>query len=902
MNISSTKISFCGSSSFYNCSAKKEKEEAMRERIGKCICLVAAMAMISACGGGGSSSSGGGGGDATPVSKTVSGTAVISEAAASKAAVQLDGAAVEVVSYDKSGKELGRAVMTTDTTGGFAAQLPLLASGYVVVQATKEGFTQYQKRIEVDSTTPGDIEVQAAVDRVAFTREITIDPASATTIGKSSEASFNFAIIRYANGTKKAVAGKSAILAAKSAADATLEMGISIPAASLPGVASINAKASTFDPASNSLPGSNTATDSSGKEGKMVSLAFDYLNLTATGTDGATKNLGKVAQALIKAGVKKSAYKTTTYTRYIYSNSCDNLFLEDYNKTAAGHQVPVWSLRSSTGKWVYIGEGTVTDSSNNPITAPTAASCKTDGYYLTIQVSNTEFQNNYWNLDHIVFSTPTKICLSGTFTDGTNPMANMSLTLSGNNLDNAWGYTAANGKYTIETVLLNSSSTASNAKLGKLSFYDAVSGYNSTDVDLSGVVYPACKQLDKTLQAPCTVSGKLVGDDGITGVPYRSLSLVSSTAGFYKGVGTGSDGSFSSKVKCGEPIKVYSGGATELASFTVNGVTTAGETSDDSTAVVLNNITTPNMAPNGYAYFANSSINLLKTSALTAYISGYDGDNNYPLSYTLTIGSTVKTGTISASDPQPITVSIAGLTVGDYNATFELKDSKDASSGVKNIGKVYVSSGNRAPVTQLYTSTNYIKACGSNRDATLYGWAFDPDGDAMTGAWSLTGGTAPSATSCPGGQSLAGISLSAACKTTLPQGSGPFVYNYTASDSATSAGVASVSISTYNNPPVVTLRSDKNLVPEGSTGAARVVTLTATAQDPDSDAIASSAWYVDNTALTCTGLTCSYTIPDTATKDQIFTFKYTASDCAATGSNTVKVVYGQSADVKIVVE
>jgi hypothetical protein len=443
-----------------------------------------------------------------------------------------------------------------------------------------------------------------------------------------------------------------------------------------------------------------------------------------------------------------------------------------------------------------------------------------------------------------------------------------------------------------------------------LSYYGTDGIYSSIDVDLSGVDYPTCKTIpDKTFETPCTVSGKLVDDTGTTGISYRSLSLVGSNSGFYKGVGTGSDGSFNSKVKCGEPIKVYSGGTTELASFTVNGITTAGETSDDASAVVLDNIKTPNMAPNGYAYFASSSINLLRTSALTAYISGYDGDNNYPLSYTLTIGSTVKTGTISASDPQPITVSVTGLAVGDYNATYELKDSKNASSGVKSLGKVYVSSGNRAPVTQLYASTNYVKACGSNRAVTLYGWASDPDGDAMTGAWSLTGGTAPSVTACPGGLSTAGISLSASCQTTLPQGSGPFVYHYTASDKVTpsASGDASVSISTYNNPPVVTLKSDKTLVPDGSTGAARVVTLTATATDYDSDTITGSAWYLvesssDTPITSCTGLTCSYTIPDTATKDQIFTFKYTASDCAATGSNTVKVVYGQSADVKIVIE
>ena len=869
----------------------------MQKIVKRSIIILAAASLLSACSGGGGSSTP----TATSSSATISGTIVsstASTASASKSAVKSavisDGVAVEIVSYDSSNKELGKAAVTTDNNGGFVAQLNLSSTGgYVLITATKEGYSQYKKRI--DYTTPGNLEIQAALEQIAFTKSLSVDSTGVKVISKSAEPSFDFAVFRYANGTKKAVAGKAAILATKSAADATLEMGLSIPAASLPGVNSVDVKASTYDPAQNTLPGSYTATDSSGKEGKMVSLAFDYLDLKANTSSG-SQNLGTVAKALVKSGVKKAADKTTTYTRYIYTSSCDNLFLEDYNTKVDGHQVPVWSLNPSTGKWVFIGEGTVTDSSGTAITTPTAASCKTSSYYLTILVSNTEFQNSYWNLDHIVFSTPTKVCLSGTFNDQNgNALSSMGVSLNGSNFDNAWARTGADGKYTLETVVLNSKDTT---RTGTLSFYDGDGIYQAQSVTLDAT-YPTCKTFDKQFPVPCTVSGKLVDDAG-NGIAYRNLYM--SGNNFYKGVGTDANGDFSSKVKCGESIKLYSGSSTtSLATFNVNNTQETGETSDDGKAVVLDKITAPNMAPSGYAYFANRSINLQKTTTLTAYVSGYDADNNYPLTYTLTIGSTVKTGTIAATDSQPIEVAITGLADGEYNASFELKDSKGTSSDVQNLGKVYVSTGNRAPVAQLYANTNYVKACG-NRAITLYGSAYDFDGDGMTGAWSLSGGTTPT---CSGGTATGGSSLSASCQTTLPLGNGLYVYRFTATDdnANSKSGYAETTIKTYNNAPVVTLTSNKTLVASGSTGTDRVVTLTASASDPDGDTITSTAWTLDGTALTsCSGTTCSYTIPDTATVGQTFTFKYTASDCADTGSKTVTVTYGQAGDVTVVVQ
>ena len=573
----------------------------MREMVRRSIIILAATSLLAACssGGGGSSPA-----PATTSSATVSGIVTSTVATASKAAtasIDTTGLTVTVASYDTAGNQLDSQPGQVTTGGGYNALVKLSANGgYVVVTAAKEGYAQFQKR--VDYQTPADLNLQIALEGITLNKDITVGTGPVV-ISKSSEPSFDLAVFSYPDGAKKAVAGRSAILAAKSAADATLQMGLSIPASTLPGVSSINAKVNTYDPSTNTLPGSTTATDSSGKDGKMVSLAFDYLSLTDNATQ---KNIGDVAKALVKAGVTKAATASTTYTRSIYQSSCTNLFAYNYKNTATGgRMVPVWSLNPSSGKWVFIGDGTITDSSNKEIANPTETACKSGGYYLTIMVANTEFQKNYWNLDHIVYDTPTKVCLSGTVTDSTGaPLSDLQLSLQGVNMDYAWGRTDANGKYTLETVLVSPKNTDRTATI---SYYDPANGYVSAAVNLQSSSYPTCATNGAIQLKPvCSVSGTVLDDTG-KGIPYRQLYMTSSSSSFYKGVGTDSAGAFGVKVPCGASIGLYSGGSSPLATFNVNGAVETGEKSDDGKAVVLNPITPPNTPPYAYGAFASSS-------------------------------------------------------------------------------------------------------------------------------------------------------------------------------------------------------------------------------------------------------------------------------------------------------
>lgn len=878
----------------------------MKNTIGRFICYLTSVALLAACGGGG----GGGGGSAPPpVAKTstatVSGVAMISlSALVAKAAAKLDGVAIEIVSFDKSNKELGRAAVTTDEVGGFAAQVPLLdTGGFVIVTASKEGFTQFQKR--VDYSTPNNIELKAALQglNVAFANISSGSSALAAGVGKSSAPSFSFAVVKFPNGVKKALAGK-AIRAAK-ASGASSELEINIPASSLPGVSKLKGELNTFEPAKDSeqFPGSYTGVVGN-KEGKMVSLAFDFMKITNADTG---ENLGEVAKKLVKSGVRKAADSATTVTRSIYTSSCDNLFIEDYNKTATGRQVPVWSLNPSTGKWVFIGEGTIVDSNGDVIADPfpgvdatagasptPATGCKTGTYRLKIMVSNTEFAKSWWNLDHIVFDTPTEVCLKGKFqyTNG-EPFKNLYLSLNGSNIDYQWGKTdATTGEYTLTSVLLNKNSSD---RKGRLTYSDENGNYTGVDVTLASA--PTCGSYSKLdFTKPCEVSGKLVDDAG-KGVPYRWLNLQGNN--FYRGASTDSTGAFSSLVACNSDIGVYLGGSNKLTSFNVNGVAAGDEVTDDAVKGVVKDLTVPNIPPSGYVYLSQRSIKT--TGSLTADISAYDEDGNYPISYNLKIGTNSYPGSIDGTTTYSATKSISGLAVGNYNVELVFTDSKGAIRTI-SAGSITVSDGSRPPViSAAYASQLFVNSCGSNNVINLYGSAFDPDGDALMGSWS--------GVVCADVTSTSGY-LTSTCNNVVV--TGDTTYTFTVSDNSMPTPKSTsrtINVSTYSSAPWVSnLTASPALIAEGA--SIRDVKLTAVANHTDGIDL-NGTWSLngspvvgcpDVTLASGTNTQCTYTIPDTAKAGDKFTFLFTVTGCGKSGSRATTVTYGNLTDVNIVVQ
>lgn len=859
----------------------------MKQHLNRFLAILATTALLSGCG-----SSGGGTAappavtPATVATKSVSGTINQSSGTATAAAVGAD-LPVQISSYDAAGALLsgGSATATTSSSGKFSARVPLVTGGYVLIDVAKDGYAEFHRRIDFKDAVD-DIDILGTVDKTttAIQKIATFSPLSSVGI-KAANQTFSFAVMRFPNGAKKAVSG-AAIKAAK-ASGATTEMGISIPADTLQGVSSLKADLNTYEPATDSanFPGSYTA-DYKGQQGKMVSLAFDYLKITDAASG---ESLGSVAKKLVKAGVRKAAAVSTVYTRWIPTSSCDTLFqYDDFDTTASGFQVPVWSLNPNSGKWELIGIGTIYDSADatTPSAAPTANACKTTSNYLKITISNEAFLKFWWNLDHIVL-TPVlkKVCINGTITNGD---ASIYMNLYGKGLENSYVRVGSDGKYSIETALLNAKETS---RAATLSYTDSFGNFNSLDVTLGDS--PTCTTKDITLVSPGTVTGIIKNDTGVAA--SKAVQLRGSTTNRW--IYTDSSGVFTSKVKKDEDINVYLGyNATSAGAFRINGVTTdyTLEKTDDGSAVTLNDITVTNQAPMASVSLSSYSIKVGKT--VSAYIYASDEEGDYPIAYTLKSGSaTLASGSITSGMSSATTTLTPAA--GSYPLVLTATDSKGNSRNV-NAGTLEVAFGNRAPVPSLYADRNYVPSNDTTKQVTLYGYASDNDGDALSYTWKVNGTTVKSGTSQNG---YANDSFLFTVPTTAKI-EDVFTVDFEVSDGTVTVKRSATITYGLNHAPNVYVSADKTFVASGATGAARDVTCTATGYDLDRDTL-SYSWAVDGALQSsASGTSLTYTIPTTATTGQNFDIKVTVSDGSKSSNASCKVSYGQAGDVSVVVE
>ena len=854
----------------------------MKQQLKQISAVLMTALFLSACGGGGGSTPA-----PTSVTKSVSGTINLSSGvAAAKAAAGAD-LPVQISSYNSAGVLLsgGSVAATTSSSGKFSARVPLIAGGYVLVDVVKDGYAEFHRRIDFKDTVD-DMDILGTVDKTTTAIQKIATYSNLSTVGiKAVNQIFSFAVMRFPDGVKKAVAG-SEIKAAK-ANGATTEMGISIPADTLQGVSSLKADLNTYEPALDSakFPGSYTA-DYKGQQGKMVSLAFDYLKITDAASG---ESLGSVAQKLVKAGVQKAAVAATVYTRWIPTSSCDTLFqYDDFDATTPGFQVPVWSLNPNSGKWELIGIGTIYDSADavSPSATPTAPACASSGNYLKITISNEAFLKFWWNLDHIVL-TPLlkKVCINGTITNGD---ASMYVNLYGKGFESSYVKVGSDGKYSLEMALLNAKETN---RAATLSYTDNFGNYNSAEVTMGD--FPTCTTKNFTLVAPGTVSGTIKNDTGA--VAYKAVQLRGTTTNRW--VYTDSNGVFTSTVKKGEDISVYLGyNASSSGTFRINGVTTdyTLEKTDDGSAVVLNDITVTNQAPMANVSLSSYSIKVGKT--VTAYLYTSDEEGDYPIAYILKSGSTTMASGSIASGASSATVNLTPA-AGSYPLTLTVTDSKSNSRDV-TVGTLEVAAGNRAPVVSLYANRSYIPSNDATKQVTLYGYANDNDGDSLSYTWKVNGTTVKSGT---GQNGYANDSY----LFTVPQAANVedvFTVVFEVSD-----GTVTVSRTTnltygLNHAPTVYVSADKTFVVSGASGTARDVTCTATGYDLDGDTL-TYRWAVDSVQQSsATAAVFTYTIPTAATIGQSFDIKVTVSDGAKSSTASCKASYGQAGDVTVVIQ
>lgn len=765
----------------------------MRREISQSLLVLAISSLITACGGGGGGSGGGGTPTPTPTptskTTTVSGTVALvslnslvakrAQKVSVRKAAGEDAAKVSIRSYDKNDTALGTYELTTGTTGAFAQDVKLSDNGgYVVITVTKAGYADFSKRI--DYTTPSALNLRAELAK-ATTGVGTPDTTNSNII--------NIGVVRNTATGVKTVYSGAALKSVRKAAGQQVELDMKIDTSAIAGTTSIIGQFETFnatDPnQAQYFPGAYRGTDTStGQTGQLVSMAFDYIDLTTN----QGKNVFKEIKKLAKAGkAAKAASVVNKVTRWVPTSSCENLFLQDGTPGNSVWDVPIWSVDpyAGDGTWLKIGDGVVVTYNGTTglydqvaISGASAAAdisaakdvCKAGNYYVEISVTNPAYLEKWWNLDHIVLSAeaPKEVCVNGSLTDqngkpitdtwmymydedynyATDGTATLKTGENGlQSFDYGYGVTDASGKFSLKSALFNNSETDRSATIY---YYDPVT-YNYQEKSVTVGLSPNCGTATITVTRPavCTVNGSLTG----SGVADELVTFYNGGSDYYYNYTyTDASGAFSAEVPCNRDLEVYTGyNWTSSALFNVNGVLGSFEASDSGSAagssVTLKPIAKLNTPPEiwGYldTYYATSG------QQVTASVYGWDADGDYPLIYSITYTDNagkpvqIASGTIPDGSSYIDVKLPTTLAAGSYNLNVSATDSTGNTSAESPLGSLLVYSGTSGGFPPSlygpYADRNLINTTELGTVAIpLYAYASDLDGaSTLTYTWKV---------------------------------------------------------------------------------------------------------------------------------------------------------------------
>jgi hypothetical protein len=874
---------------------------------------VALALLVAGCGGGG-------GGSTTPPApapattstQTVSGSVNLStlvggaaaKAADATAAAASTSATITIRSYDKDGELEETKQILADDKGVFATQLTLFTAevggGYIVIDVKSPNTSGWSKRISY--TDPADIDINAEL-RVAQT---VVADLSSTLKASTEDGLFRFGVVRYVDGSRKAVAGKAAIAAAKASDGAAgMDLEIDIPAADLPDTDVLKANLLTFDPSdatdAQSFPGDYL--DEFGN--RLVSVAFDSIEIT----DDAGNSVSELASTAIAAGkVSKAASTGVTVRRWIPSGTCasvNDFWTQDGHSgvddtgtpvvAENGNNIPIYTYNPIKGSWDLLGTGTVQSYSTDTgeyadVATFDNTACLAGAYYLNIAISSEDYINAWWNLDYpLLTSEPTEVCVDVTFQDASAAkLSGIYAELSGTGITRVSGSSRSNGALRLSSVVTGSSTPTS----GTVNYWNP---YDYSYETVSSVpVGTTCATHTVTVTKPsiCTVTGTVTRSGSPAANEY--VWAYSANPYAYGWAYTGTDGTFSANVRCDLDMDFYVG-STKAKSFRVDAIKGADEVTDDGSEVALGTITKTNTAPYAYGYLSSYSVKVGAdaSASVTAYVYGWDADGavDYPLNYTVKVDGTAEdSGTIAPADDFK-SVSLTGLLEGTHTITADIADQAGATATI-TVGTVEVVAGNRAPViSYAYASTGSsvrLNRDGSLPGFSLYAHSYDPDGDQLWQDWNCTGCVDVPAWAEPSGSN---VSFAGGAGY---QAGDVLTFTYEAYDNLASPVTRSVDVTVlaaFNNTPYFTSTSQSAT----TLTAPGTVDFTAEAADADGDTL-SYTWKVGSD-VAGTGTSFSLNI----TTEGIYSVTVEVSDGIATISRTFEVTYATETSDTIII-
>lgn len=787
--------------------------------------------LITGCGGGGGAPSQppsqppGPTPQAVQVNISGSATGLSSLVGASKAQTQtgapLANATVEITVRDEANNNTINVTALTSQNGTFTAPIQGLkenSRGYMVITVKKPGFADWSKRIDFEK--PSDINIQAELDAVITaiaTRDNAVFSAS------SGQKVIKFGLFRNARGQKLLKTGRDVELTKQQGQN--LDIEIAIPVNVIPSdVNSLVASLNSYDPTNKDeasrFPGQYR--DSSGNP--MVSLGFDFMDIR---TDAGETLSAAIKKAVREGRLKKSqAEEYITITRWIYGDNCRSLLRDDndiatqYGVDTTGFNVPVYAYSSVRGLWDLLGIGTVDvnrdgniDSNNDVITTDLDGDgvaggagdyqkhCTDNGgEAILIKIKADDFQNNWnWcNLDYVVIERPVEICIEKTFkySDGT-PIEGLWVSLYDDvdysndsqwSFSYAWGSTDSSGYVKLTATL--TSSTTDKDLTGKIGYYDPYT-YEWKEEPVTLGESPNCTTKTNTITRPqlCQVEGYVKDETG-AGVANQYIYIYSLGSYYWNYAYTENSGYFLMDAKCNEDQQVYAGWSwSAVATFNPDGTVSGYERSDDGTKVTLYDIRLENQAPYAYGWLSSSSI--FAGQSITAYIYGWDNECDKPLSWKITghpSGDITGTWTDCwGYTEQNITFNTAGT----YNLTLYVTDSK-GKIGSTSLGTVQVSqpATNRPPVITSAYPSKYVT--GKAETITLYGNAYDPDGNSLS--WNWYANESPIQNCSGTGTSV----INTRCSYTTPDVEGQVTIRFEVSDLDTNGNTLSTASSSFD--------------------------------------------------------------------------------------------------------
>lgn len=805
-------------------------------------------------------------GVAAPAAAVVSGSV-----GGGAAAAVIAGATIEVGLYTKLDEQVDLQTQVSNAAGGYELTVndpdgKLASGGYLVVNVKRDGFADYSNRIDFD-TLPERLLIPEALLATVVT---SVNNVGSSLTASASNGAFVMGLVRQQDGSRKAMAG-SQYLAAK-ANGANTELEINIPSSSLPGVETIRGQMQAFDSSNaadaRNFPGAYRDTNGN----TIVSLGFDYMNLT----DGDTgQNIGQAAQANRAArGLRKAAIDWTAptiVTRYLPTGSADNLLQDACNdvdkadipiadttsncaalrkayddgsptrdqllgdEARDGFNVPIYTYVPSKGVWELFGIGSlVKDYNGNASSLLTYADVgdrNADGktnaadfrdyvavnqVYVRIYVTNETFQRQYWNLDYpLLFAQPVALCVQGKVTRNTAAGAPTNTGVPGMYLsfsDDDRPQTFSNG----------SGATDANGNYKISVILQSEASDSTTDRTGTLSYYDPLGQSNEQVPADVGTSPNCA---------TKNISITPPLLATVKGRVLGKDGN----PKAGEWVWGSGGGR----SF----------------------------------------------SATTGRDGRFSAEVRQATTYSVNFGN-------------------SGLSGGSFNANgtpVGIENTDSTTEVVLNDLQVV----NRAPYAYGYAYASSMRLKGSATTATtkLYLWGYDYDGDFPV-TWQVRNGAACNTDgSFSGGTAVTGLSgqfTSNAYNTTqdiaLPLGSHSLVLGLTDSagkQGCTSLGTVNVAAALANRAPVISwLTAGRGAYDRGAS-----MTFTGAAYDPDGDAMTGS-WSATGLSLSCPttvtagSATCTATAPNT---DTVLTVTWTVSDGALSNSRDIKVQVGTPA-------